>query len=342
MKFFLIILFVAIVGAGVHLTVVNFPEFRIPSFEFWQFVETYDDAHVLFVGDIMLGRNVEVLGEQNGTSYSFRKVEELIRSADLAVGNFEGTIPQNHIPTQSLGMTFSIEEKYMQELHNAGIDVLSLANNHALDYGPQSYENTLSVCSQYGISCFGHPLTVTSSSTSIKKVGDTTIGFLFMHTLFTEPDLDALQAVVTELKQKSDFQIVFVHWGNEYELLHSYKEEGLAHLLIDNGIDAVIGHHPHVIQDIEIYNDKPIFYSLGNFIFDQYFSDEVQKGLGIDLMFERDRVIYTLIPFSSKDSRSQPYVVTGDERMEIYKRFEKITDGKYNEVGHPYFVVSRD
>jgi poly-gamma-glutamate synthesis protein (capsule biosynthesis protein) len=107
---------------------------------------------------------------------------------------------------------------------------------------------------------------------------------------------------------------VYVHWGNEYELKHSEQQEALAHYVIDSGIDAVIGHHPHVVQDIEIYNGKPIFYSLGNFIFDQYFSGDVQTGLVVKVYIQKDTITYTLVPISSIGRASQPYIMPIEQK----------------------------
>jgi poly-gamma-glutamate synthesis protein (capsule biosynthesis protein) len=109
---------------------------------------------------------------------------------------------------------------------------------------------------------------------------------------------------------ESHEQIAYIHWGKEYDSVHSKEQEVLAHFLIDNGVDAVIGHHPHVVQDIEVYKGKPIFYSLGNFIFDQYFSDEVQEGLAVRVDTSKDILRYTLIPFESKSIKSQPKLLS--------------------------------
>src|SRR5690606_37322647 len=87
---------------------------------------------------------------------------------------------------------------------------------------------------------------------------------------------------------------------------HTTVQESLAHILIERGIDAVVGHHPHVVQDIAIYKGAPIFYSLGNFIFDQYFSSEVQEGALLEVHIENTSVVFRVIPIESHDVRSQP------------------------------------
>jgi poly-gamma-glutamate synthesis protein (capsule biosynthesis protein) len=128
------------------------------------------------------------------------------------------------------------------------------------------------------------------------------------------PSREAIQRLIETASKESDMQIAFVHWGTEYEPLHSAFQEDLAKILIDAGAEVVIGHHPHVVQDIALYKGKPIFYSLGNFIFDQYFSEAVQDGLMVDFTPEGGAYHFTLLPVTSRYSRSQPMLMLGDER----------------------------
>ncbi len=129
------------------------------------------------------------------------------------------------------------------------------------------------------------------------------------------PTQDELTSMLSYAQEYSEMQIVYVHWGTEYERIHSRFQEELAMRLIDAGADAIIGHHPHVIQDVALYKNVPIFYSLGNFIFDQYFSTDVQEGLMVELSWnEEGEALYDLIPLSSMGSRSAPYMMGAFER----------------------------
>ena len=94
--------------------------------------------------------------------------------------------------------------------------------------------------------------------------------------------------------------MVYPHWGVEYSSVHNYIQENLAHGWIDAGADLVVGAHPHVVQDIEIYKDVPIFYSLGNFVFDQMFSKETQEGLAVKLIITEEQISAELMPFASE------------------------------------------
>ena len=97
--------------------------------------------------------------------------------------------------------------------------------------------------------------------------------------------------------------MVNAHWGEEYSAQFNRLQQELAHGFIDAGADAVIGHHPHVAQGMEVYKNKPIFYSLGNFVFDQYFSAETQTGLAVEFIFNGQGLDYKLHPFASKNSQ---------------------------------------
>jgi poly-gamma-glutamate synthesis protein (capsule biosynthesis protein) len=106
------------------------------------------------------------------------------------------------------------------------------------------------------------------------------------------------------------FVVVFLHWGNEYETLHTKSQEDFAHFFIDSGVDLVVGAHPHVVQDVETYNGKRIYYSLGNFVFDQYWNEEVQTGLMVKVVLEGDSVTYEDITITS--DHSQPYIAASN------------------------------
>lgn len=275
---------------------------------------------LLFVGDIMLGRHVELLIEQEGIEYPFLHVTELLNSADITIANFEGSVPKVHVPTPSKNMTFSIQASYMETLRNVGIDILSLANNHSYDYGYTGYQNTLSVCAQYGLVCRGTAGELNDTSIYTFEVGEYAVGIIFIHTLFTQPSHESLTTYMSALTETSDYQFAYIHWGDEYEHIHNTDQETLALLLIDLGADAVFGHHPHVIQDVAVYKDVPIFYSLGNFVFDQYFSTDVMQGLAVRTIIDESEIYFEPIVVSSEEMRSQPRITTDELHTAIYDR----------------------
>lgn len=262
---------------------------------------------VFFVGDIMLGRAVETKMESYGERYPFEGVLEDVFRPDLTIGNFEGVVTETHVHTPPFTFQFSIKPEYLTLLKTIGFDVLSLANNHSFDYGTSSLAYTRTLCSEVGIACGGSPMNTDDYQILVKNVGTQWAGIIFIHTLYGQPDTETLISKLAELRETTDVQIAYVHWGEEYMLTHNTSQEKLAHVLIDSGVDVVVGHHPHVVQDLELYKGKPIVYSLGNFVFDQYFSDDVQEMIGLHMSITDESIQYTIVPFTSKMTKSQPH-----------------------------------
>lgn len=277
-------------------------------------------ATLFFVGDIMLGRHVESLMESNGMEYPFEEVIPRIQQYDIAVANFEGTVSKKHVRAPSFSFQFSIKPEYLKRIEEVGFDVLGVANNHVFDYGIEALTNTRSLCTEYLLACGGSPVEIDEHATIIKKVGNTKIGFIFVYAVYNQPDKIKLTERLSDISSKTDMQFVYVHWGEEYELTHNQNQENFAQFLIDQGADAVIGHHPHVVQDVALYKNKPIFYSLGNFIFDQYFNTDVQDGLGVAVSISNTDVVYTVVPFSSLDTHSQPHDMISPEKEILISR----------------------
>lgn len=281
--------------------------------EFSEKLSVIKPITVLFVGDMMLGRAVETLIEREGIAYPFHGVDDILSAHDITVGNFEGVVSPVHIQTPSMGFQFSIKDEYFKHLSLLGFDILSLANNHSLDFGTTSLAHTRTLCTTHGLVCGGTPVGVNNFSTHTQTVGGVKIGFLFLHTLYGSPANDEIATSIRALREESDIQFAFVHWGDEYVRQHNAEQEVLAHMLIEHDIDAVIGHHPHVVQDVVLYQGKPIFYSLGNFIFDQYFSTDVQQMLALSVAVENDVLRYSLIPLTSVETQSQPRLMNERE-----------------------------
>ena len=275
---------------------------------------------IRFVGDIMLGRYVEQLTDKYGDDYPFKGVHHILSESDITIGNFEGNIPHVHSPTPSGDMQFSMSSKTMSRLADEGFDVLSLANNHSYDNGYSAYLYTKKMCIQSNIICGGDNQFLSPNSAQIITSDGVRIGILFLYTVFTQPTPDELKQLFAKIRDISDVQIAYIHWGDEYTLIHNSTQEKLAHDLIDIGIDAIIGHHPHVIQDIEIYKNVPIFYSFGNFIFDQYFSADVQKGLVVTLEYTKTKNIFSLSVVTSQSTNSQPWPASVIEQRSIFNR----------------------
>lgn len=272
---------------------------------------------MLFVGDVMLARHVERLSRRFGTDYPWRGVQPLFESVDAVVVNFESAIPQVHRPTADFTFRFSTPSLLVEPLAALGVTHASLANNHSYDFGAAEYVHTREQLMAEGIEPFGHPYRINDLSVTYVTSGDSTIALVGIHTLFRTPTREELADFLTSVKATSDIQIAYIHWGIEYAYEPSEQQQSLAATLVSLGVSAIIGHHPHVVQSIGIVDEVPVFYSLGNFIFDQYFNPSVQEGLALRVYVSDSELEYELIPVTSRATRSQPHVMTGEEKKQF-------------------------
>ena len=277
-------------------------------------------------GDMMLGRYVRTLMDSNGMSYPFEKIKNELNGIDYIFTNLEGPIKEVKVATQK-SISFRFKPDIIWPIKDTGINIVSIANNHALDQGWGGRSDTMKFLKEAGIHYFGHPKNEAEGNAYIGQVGDKTVAFIGFDDTIFKIDGDRAGQIIKELDMIADYVIVSVHWGREYIHQPTERKKWLAHLFIDSGADAVIGHHPHVVQTIEIYNGKPIFYSLGNFIFDQYFSQDTQEGLGVGLIMEDNNITAYLLPYTIINS--QPELMFGEAKTQFLEKF--ISWGEYDE-----------
>jgi poly-gamma-glutamate capsule biosynthesis protein CapA/YwtB (metallophosphatase superfamily) len=263
------------------------------------------DISVLFVGDIMLSRGVEwKIRENNDYRYPFLEVREVLQGADIAFGNLEGPISLRGT-NQGSEYSFRADPKVIEGLNFAGFDVLSLANNHILDWGANALNDTIELLSKNSIDTVGAGASYDMANKPvIRKVGNTRIAFLAYTDLYPDSfiatnensgisdfDLEKIKKVIEELKNNADVIVISIHFGEEYSSEPSQYQINIARSLVDYGADAIVCHHPHVIQETELYKNGFIAYSLGNFVFDQSFSNETKSGLVIRLNIKNKNII---------------------------------------------------
>lgn len=265
--------------------------------------------NVVFVGDIMLGRFVETLANRNGDNYPFVYLPEIRQQSDLLIGNLEGPITENHRQTPDFSTSFSFPQKVAKVLADAGFEALSLANNHTFDRGEGSFDYTKAQLRGNGIAEFGHPLDPGLGTVFVQELADLDQNLIIigLHAATVELDMTkALDLIKSQnLEPERSLIVVYPHWGPEYVDRGTDRQRAMAEAFIDAGADLIIGHHPHVIQNIEIYKNKPIIYSLGNFVFDQYFSVATQQGLAVRLKMDADGYGLELIPIEIVKSQPQ-------------------------------------
>ncbi|OGM19987.1 hypothetical protein A2714_04940 [Candidatus Woesebacteria bacterium RIFCSPHIGHO2_01_FULL_38_9] len=262
------------------------------------------DVSILLTGDVMLGRTVMIKSLESGDpNYPFLKVAGTLRSADITFVNLENPIIAN-CPKYESGFIFCALPAMVKGLTFAGIDVVNLANNHSRNFGEKGLEETVKILKDNGILATGLGRLVT-----IERDGQVFgfLGFDFTVKNLTEADLK----LIKESDTKVDILIVAVHWGVEYTSTPTKQQREWARQMADAGADVISGHHPHWVQGIECFekpkgvdtipplgwnrftpqdntcpsNSTLVYYSLGNFVFDQMWSEETKKGMVVELNF---------------------------------------------------------
>ena len=159
------------------------------------------------------------------------------------------------------------------------------------DFGKAGFEQSQAYLDKAGISHFGD--FYNEGPAVVKDIKGLKIAFIGYNE-FGNPAIASTLAKIKDIKPRADYVVVYAHWGAEYQTNYWPGSQEKGRQFIDAGADVVLGSHPHVVQPIEIYKGKPIFYSLGNFVFDQIFSDQVSHGLAVHFTFNKDRVEYQL------------------------------------------------
>lgn len=241
-----------------------------------------------FVGDVMLARSVGKKIATLGVDYPFSKTGYILSSADIAFCNLEGALTGDRITGSSKAFIFCSPPSFGESLQKGGIDIVSLANNHANDCGTKGLIETIETLEKLGIKYVGAGRNYQEArSLRIIEVKGKKIGFL-AYTDLSNVGLSAASATTTRpgvasvkteavfeevrtAKKKVDLLVVSFHWGVEYQIGEpNARQRNLAYRCIDEGADIIVGHHPHVLQKVEVYQGKTIAYTLGNFVFDNH------------------------------------------------------------------------
>lgn len=273
-----------------------------------------DTISLIFTGDVMLGRTVMTKSMELGDYlYPFRKTSDLLSASDLTIINLENPIV-NDCPVHTGGFTFCSQPGSTKALKYAGVDIVNLANNHTLNWGKEGLEETKDLLDEQQIGFMGY------EDVLYKTVKGTRLAFVGFDFVTNQYFLsDAQLKMISDAAAGSDFLVVSAHWGNEYKESANNYQRNMARRFVELGADLIIGHHPHWMQDVECFDvdeghdpttgreirsvlsfsaedfkagkgceegSVPVYYSLGNFVFDQMWSEETKKGgaLKIDLL----------------------------------------------------------
>ncbi|MFH1947537.1 MAG: CapA family protein [Candidatus Magasanikbacteria bacterium] len=287
-----------------------------------------DQLSLLFTGDIMLDRSVWLKTKEAGDyNHPFQNLDYFF-DYDLRIGNLEGTITNFKSISNGTGGSrffFTFSPEFLEPLTKY-FNAFDLANNHTLNFGYAGLKQTKDYLDEYGISYFGDPENVKENLSVIVEKNNISVGMVGYHDLVAGGFENTLLEV-EKLRPLVDYLVIMPHWGTEYmtdKVNNSQKTQ--AHAFIDAGADVIIGTHPHVVQPIEEYNGKMIYYSLGNFIFDQYFSTETQQGLNIAIFLEKGdniEVKYNILPIVINNN-SQPALADDVMKVDILNKIIKL------------------
>lgn len=293
-----------------------------------------------FAGDLMLDRGVKssVMKNFNGDySMLFEKLE-ILKEPDIMFANLEGTASDKGKDGGSL-YSFRMDPSVVPAIKGAGIDVLSMSNNHVADWGIESFTDTLLRLKENEILYTGAGLNLEEAAkpTIIEKYG-MKIGYLgfsdvgphWMPAKDTSPGIlltnnPKFDEIIRNASKQVDFLVVSFHYGDEYKPIHNQRQETLSKRAVDAGAKIVIGHHPHVIQDVQVYKDSFIAYSLGNFIFDQKFSPETMEGMLLEIKLWKDGSMSTKQNIMKLNNVFQPdKIIPGKEEKVQFEQFTEI------------------
>ncbi len=274
-------------------------------------------------GDIIPARSVnsKVLQYKN-FNWPYLKTTEVLKNADITFINLETPLIEN-CPVTSEGMVFCGDVRNVEGLTFAGVDIASLANNHAGNYGTSGVEKTKELLNKNGIMVTGLGGEIILDIRGIK------FAFLgFNDVTKPQPGIsnveeEKVKEEITNAKTKADVVIVTFHWGTEYQAQPDQRQKYLGHLAIDAGADLIIGNHPHWIQPVEIYKDKLITYAHGNFIFDQEWSQKTREGVvGKYTFYDKELIDVEFLPVLIEDY-GQPYFLDKEDKSKILEEMKQ-------------------
>lgn len=300
--------------------------------------ENNSEVNLIAVGDIIMSRTVGIkIRESGDNALSFRKVSDILSQGDITFGNLEAPF-HNQGDLVREGMTFKAEPEFIDGLKLASFDVMSMANNHTKNQGSDGLLFTFDLLNQNNIKFCGAGKNFNEAhQPAILEVNGQKFAFLAYtysdgidfqtHLSQDEPDVafwDIAQAQkdIQAVKLQVDAVIAYMHAGQEYSPKPIAEQIEFAHAAIDAGADLVLGSHPHWIQNTEKYKDKYIIYSMGNFVFDQEWSQETKEGVIVKLKYQDHKFNQAEFIPVIIENFNQPRVADGMEKDKILRQME--------------------
>jgi poly-gamma-glutamate capsule biosynthesis protein CapA/YwtB (metallophosphatase superfamily) len=292
-----------------------------------------DELTLAAVGDIMLGNRTEPFLQQFGPDYPFKEVLPILGQADIVVGNLESAISTRGKAVENKKFTLRAGPLAAKTLNEGHIRVVTMANNHSMDFGPLALKDTLAILDENGILYTGAGMDLDDArSPALLKIKGKTVAFLSYSLTFpleffasanrpgTAPGYaEYVKADIEKVRPMADLVVISFHWGAELLTAAKDYQIELGHQAIDWGADVVLGHHPHILQELEVYRGRLIAYSLGNFVFGSE-SNRTNFSMILLLTFRgKSLVRVEAVPLDVNNYRVKyrPRVLTGPAAIEV-------------------------
>ena len=285
--------------------------FETPEKEFYEApkIETTETREIIlaFVGDVMLDRAVEqkILSKGGGDfKFPFLLIAKDLERYDFLFGNLEGPISDEGVNVGSK-YSFRMDPKAVYGLKFAGFDALSVANNHSADFGKRAFDETLELLTSVDIIPVGD--VSDPKFLNVKGLKIAIVAFSDFPGFGLRAEDEIIKDNISLARKSADIVVASFHFGEEYQKLPSSRQRKIVELAVDYGADLIVGHHPHVPQPLEKYKDAYIAYSLGNFIFDQHFSEETMGGTLLEIRLRDNMIVGAQIRTIRLNSDYQAY-----------------------------------
>jgi poly-gamma-glutamate synthesis protein (capsule biosynthesis protein) len=294
-----------------------------------------DKVVITAVGDIMPGDHPLYLGigvrsvTEGEKIFVFEYVKKLLSGSNIIFGNLESVLSDRGKKECYDSLMLRGSPDFVEQLKNAGFNLLNIANNHIQQHGDEPFLDTIELLNKNGIGAVGSK----DLQPKIFVFGDIRVTFCGYSlrpeqyadkTIYAKEDEDKILSDVIKIKGNVDYLIISLHWGDEYISFPSAEQIAFAHKLIDNGAGVIIGHHPHVLQGVEKYKGGIIAYSLGNFVSDMC-QKKTKTTFILKLTLGRDAINYELIPCRINNNY-QPVPLQGRGKNETLDVVEKLSD----------------
>ncbi len=310
---------------------------------------------LLFGGDTSFARGVDTVVSRHGGDVDFplARIAERLKAADFVLLNLENVLSSNLAESAEKRWLLHADPRFGKALENASVDMVSVANNHALDLGQAGFKDTLATLDAVNVLATGVEHAKGVQDPPVVQIGHSTFAFIGYNRVhfgasndfFPRPhfyDKKEVLRAIKRAKANVDHVVVTVHRGHEYRMVPTDAAKAEARAMVDAGAELVINHHPHVPQQVERYKEGVIAYSLGNFLFDMYVRFKVlrtRRGFMLEAVYTKGKLVDVRLVPTNSSREHQPYV---DEALDTESFFVKPEAGLRLSERLEHASVTRD